>query len=99
MRVVPVPDAVRDLEWVKGTRVYGAPDGDLTNPAIPPAEGILFDSRPSGTPEGTVWPTVAVIVELDDDDVGQIAAGARRLVMGWPGEAMPVFLVPFLLDE
>jgi hypothetical protein len=98
VRVVPVPDDVRALEWVKGTRVYGAPNGDLTNPVVPPAEGILFDSAPSGAPEGTVWRTVGVIVELDADDVAKIEAGSRRLVLAWPGEAMPVFMVPFFLD-
>jgi hypothetical protein len=99
VRVVPIPDVIRNAEWVAGTRVYASPTGDLTDPVVPPAEGILYNSHPTGSPEGTVWPTVGVVVRLDEDDVEKITAGARHLLLAWPGHAMPVFMVPEVLTE
>jgi len=98
MRPVPVPSEVRDADWVTGTQVFAAPSGDLTDPVIPPAEGIFYSVYPNGSKEGTIWPCVGVILELEDNDIEAITTGARHLLMGWPGVVMPVFMVPEFLD-
>ncbi len=97
MRVVPIPADIRNADWVVTTKVYSAPGGDLTDPVIPPAEGIIFQTHPEGSEEGTTWPAVGVVLELDDNDLAKIAAGARHILMAWPGTNMPVFMVPDII--
>lgn len=101
MRVIPVPKEVSVQGWVTGTSVFSSPSGDLTDPVIPPAEGLRYLTRPSGAEEGTIWPAVGVVLLLEEADLEQIHNGARHLLMGWPGEQMPVFMVPeiFNLEE
>lgn len=40
MRVIPVPDQVRAMPWCIKTTVYSAPNGDLTDEDIAPAEAL-----------------------------------------------------------
>lgn len=98
MRVVPVPDEIRHQPWVLRTAVFAAPNGDLTSEIIPPAEGIYYRAHPTGAPEGDDWIAVGVVVLLDDADVELIVNGNRHIMLGWPGERMPVFMVPEILE-
>lgn len=97
MRVIPVPESVRNAEWVEGTAVFSAPDGDLTSEKIAPAEGLFFTSRVDGFGDQEC-PFTGVVLVLEDDDMAMIERGTRHLVMYWPGRAMPVFMTPFLLE-
>lgn len=97
MRVIPVPDAVRNQTWVEGTAVFAAPNGDLTDDRIPPAEGIFYTSVMDGFP-GHVFPMTGVILLLEDADVAAIESGARHLLMSWYGRRMPVFVVPRVME-
>jgi hypothetical protein len=84
---------------VQDTKVFAAPTGDLTDPVIPPAEGVIFYTSPTGAPDDTVWPAIGVILELTAADTVRIAAGARLILMAWPGERMPVFMIPEIVDS
>lgn len=94
MRVVPVPDWIRRAEWVERTQVFAAPDGDLTNQTIAPAEGIIYKAEVDGS--GATWPCVGVVILIEEDDAEAIRQGAREMLLAWPG-VMPVFMVPELL--
>lgn len=96
MRPVPVPEVLRGADWVEGTTVFAAPDGDLTSTRIPPAEGVFYSTKMSGYGERD-FPMVGVILQLDDEDLAAIGAGARHLMLSWPGRQMPVFIVPEVL--
>ena len=80
-----------------GTRVYSAPDGDLTSTSIPPAEGILYMSHVEGF-EGAV-PMVGAVLRLEDDEVASIQNGCRHILMSWIGVRMPVFIAPHVIKE
>jgi len=82
---------------VEDVRVWGAPDGDLTSPQIPPAEGIVYRSTMSGFGDRP-FPMIGVILVLDDVDLAAIAAGTRHILLSWHGHQMPVFVVPSLID-
>ena len=97
MRVVPVPKKLREKDWVLGTRVYSAPDGDLTSTSIPPAEGILYMSHVEGF-EGAV-PMVGAVLRLEEDEVAAIQNGCRHILLSWVGTRMPVFIVPDVIKE
>lgn len=98
MRPVPVPDWLRDADWVKGTAVFAAPGGDLTSEQIPPAEGVFYSTLMLGFGDRQ-FPMVGVVLRLDDDDFESIIAGTRHILLSWPGSQMPVFIVPELLRE
>jgi len=66
--------------------------------AIPPAEGIVYQSLMSGFGD-RMLPMVGVVLRLDDDDLERIIDGDRHILMSWHGRTMPVFVVPELLNE
>lgn len=97
MRPVPIPDWLRNADWVEGTQVFAAPDGDLTSTQIPPAEGVFYQSLMSGYGE-ELFPMVAVLLEFDAAEVEAIAAGkAKHVLLPWHGRRMPVFVVPTVI--
>lgn len=97
MRPIPVSDEIL-YKFPVGAirRVYASPSGDLTDPVIPPAEGILYQVHMTGTPDDALTPVVSVVIELEPGDLEELQAGGK-LVIGWPGYAMPVFMVPWVL--
>lgn len=94
MRPVPVPEWLRSQEWVKETRVYAAPNGDLTSDVIRPAEGLLYDSHY----QGQSIPMVAAVLLFEEEDIAAINRGARHLLMSWVGDRMPVFITPHIIE-
>jgi hypothetical protein len=98
MRVVPVPEYVRRAEWVEGTTVFSAPDGDLTSEKVPPAEGLFYTTRMVGYGEQD-FPMVAAVLELEEPEIEAIKAGAKHVMLSWPGRRMPVFIVPDVLVD
>lgn len=95
MRPVPVPEFVSKAVWAEGTRVFAAPDGDLTNDRIPPAEGVFF----SAVVGEEMIPCIGVVLYLEDEDIELIREGNRHIMMPWVGRRMPVFLVPDVLNQ
>lgn len=100
MRPIPIPDKIRHLPWVEGTAVFSAPNGDLLDPEIPPAEGLFYHCLMARSDNEQPRQTMVtgVILELSDEDIELIKSGCRYLLMGWPGLSMPVFMVPEVLD-
>lgn len=98
MRPVPVPDWIRTHPGIEGTAVFAAPDGDLTSTQIPPAEGFFYSSLVHGY-DNQVFPMVAVVLELDEDELAAIREGhARHVLLSWHGRTMPVFVCPQVLN-
>lgn len=96
MRPIPIPRWLREADWVEGTAVFAAPDGDLTSEQIAPAEGVFYWSEMAGYSRPV--PMVGVVLYLEDDDLEQLAAGSRHLLLSWPGRRMPVFVCPVVLE-
>lgn len=86
MRPVPVPKQVAAEDWVIDTRVFAAPDGDLTNPNIAPVEAVVYKRA-----DGEMC--VGVVLMIEEEDMERIEDGARHLLMSWPN-ALPVFMTP-----
>lgn len=95
MRVVPVPDQVRAMPWCIKTTVYSAPNGDLTDEEIAPAEALHYYAD---MPSRGTFVCTSVMLMLDDDDIEKIKNGAQHLMIGWPGVQVPVFMVPEIID-
>lgn len=98
MRPIPITD---DLLATFGTDaervVFAAPNGDLTDPVVPPAEAVIYQVHPSGSEQGTVWPVTAIVLRLEDGELEKLQAGGL-VVVGFPGRGLPVFMLPEVLD-
>lgn len=97
MRPIPIDDATL-AQFPIGAirRVWAGPSGDLTDEQIPPTEGASFYLPIAGYPNPQ--PVTVVVITLEDGDLDQLNAGGR-IIMGWPGFGMPVFLSPWVQPE
>jgi hypothetical protein len=97
MRPVPITDELL-ARFGEGAerRVFSSPSGDLTDPVIPPAEGVIYTIHPHGSPEDVTWPVTSVICVLEEGELEALNSGGK-VVIGWPGIGMPVFMTPWVL--
>lgn len=97
MRPIPISDELlRQFPIGAIRRVYAAPSGDLLDPVVPPAEGVVYQTPISGTEEGSLHPVTCVVLKLEDGELEDLQQGGL-VVMGWPGYNMPVFMTPWVL--
>ncbi len=98
MRPIPISAGLLAQFGPEATRaIWTAPNGDLNDPVIPPAEAVTYQVHPTGSAEGTLWPVTSVVLTLEEGDLEKLQAGGL-IVLGFPGTRLPVFMLPEVID-
>lgn len=74
MTPIPVPKSMAAARPWATPKVFAAPNGDLTDDTIRPAE-VLVDPDGARTPGGLPGPAMRIYARLDADEVAALADG------------------------